>query len=79
MRSTRQGCARGQGHGTLDREDLDLGSPGPWTWSARAQERPHPGAAQALHVIAAGGCWCGEDFNHPWPGKDSGAPHPRSN
>lgn len=22
-------------------------------------------------------CWCGEPLDHPWPGKDDGAPHPR--
>jgi len=27
--------------------------------------------------IAAGGCWCGEELDHDWPGKDDGAPHPR--
>lgn len=27
--------------------------------------------------IAAGGCWCGEELDHDWLGKDDGAPHPR--
>lgn len=31
----------------------------------------------ARGVIAAGGCWCGEDHGHDWPGKTEGAPHPR--
>jgi hypothetical protein len=34
-------------------------------------------AAPPLPVIYGPGCWCGERFSHPWPGKDSGAPHPR--
>ena len=29
------------------------------------------------HVIAVGGCWCGDTLGHPWPGKGDGAPHPR--
>lgn len=23
-------------------------------------------------------CWCLEPLGHPWPGKDDGAPHPRT-
>lgn len=26
---------------------------------------------------AAGTCWCGQAYNHPWPGKADGLPHPR--
>lgn len=22
-------------------------------------------------------CWCGQPFNHDWPGKDDGEAHPR--
>ena len=22
-------------------------------------------------------CWCGEEFQHDWPGKSEGKPHPR--
>lgn len=38
---------------------------------------PKGGAKQDLPVIAAGGCWCGLSFNHDWPGKAAGLPHPR--
>lgn len=27
--------------------------------------------------LSGGGCWCGSDFGHSWPGKAEGAPHPR--
>lgn len=26
--------------------------------------------------VAAFECWCGQGFDHDWPGKDEGAPHP---
>lgn len=25
----------------------------------------------------SGNCWCGGGFNHNWPGKENGQPHPR--
>ena len=39
VRHTRQGCARGQAHGTLDRDDPDLSAGGwsPWSWSGVRQ------------------------------------------
>ncbi len=32
----------------------------------------------ALYLpIGSGDCWCGQQYQHGWPGKDSGTPHPR--
>jgi hypothetical protein len=46
------------------------------------QDRPRPltdtaWREAALKVIDTGGCWCGEQWPHDWPGKDDGKPHPR--
>lgn len=36
------------------------------------------GAKQELPLLGVtGGCWCGEEQGHDWPGKAEGAPHPR--
>jgi len=35
------------------------------------------GSKQDLPVVGTGLCWCGERYNHDWPGKEDGAPHPR--
>lgn len=32
----------------------------------------------ALEPIGSGDCWCGQPYQHPWPGKDAGAPHPEA-
>lgn len=80
-RHTRQGVARGQQYATLDR-DL-AGDPG-GAWAAtshtamvQADTVRKPAPSAALRVIAAHGCWCGRHQGHDWPGKDTGAPHPR--
>ena len=82
-RHTRQGCARGQAHGTLDREDRDLGAPGPW--SAEGVRSADLGVLRktapstytdALRTISSPGCWCGLPFGHGYPGSAEGAPHP---
>jgi hypothetical protein len=93
-RHTRQGCAPGQTHGTLDRdwgaESSELGVPTQWastshTAMAERQGRPAPD----LRTISASStpCWCDGKFCHPdpdrpgwwtWPGKADGAPHPRA-
>lgn len=46
------------------------------------QDRPRPvtGAQRreaALKVTGGGTCWCGQERDHDWPGKDDGTPHPR--
>jgi hypothetical protein len=48
-------------------------------WEARAVRRAvNSEPAPYLSTIGAmGGCWCGEEHNHDWPGKADGAPHPR--
>jgi len=28
-------------------------------------------------VLHCGGCWCGGEYGHTWPGSDDGTPHPR--
>lgn len=28
-------------------------------------------------LTGSGDCWCGGEFNHDWPGKKDGEPHPR--
>lgn len=43
-----------------------------------SKSRPTVGRSEHLPVIAAGGCWCGDELGHDWPGKSDGAPHPRS-
>jgi hypothetical protein len=35
------------------------------------------GTGERLRPIAAGGCWCGKEYDHDWPGKADGEPHPR--
>lgn len=80
-RHTRQGVARGQGHGTLDREDVDLGSARPWAATSHTgmaeQGRTRKADPPRLQVMGVAGCWCGLHNGHDWPGKDTGAPHPR--
>lgn len=49
---------------------------------ARTSRAQHPlgpwvSPSADLPVLSAGGCWCGLPYNHPWPGKETGAPHPR--
>lgn len=48
------------------------------TWEARAARRRWKGgAAQNLTTLGEhGGCWCGEPYDHEWPGKADGEPHP---
>jgi hypothetical protein len=44
------------------------------------KRRPVKGGLQRVterHVIALDGCWCGEPLDHDWPGKSTGAVHPR--
>jgi hypothetical protein len=40
----------------------------------RDNRAPETVGTNPLH---GGGCWCGADFGHDWPGKADGAPHPR--
>lgn len=63
---TRQGCARGQKHGTLDRQDPDVGPGGMWAATShsgmKAQGRvPQPAPRAKLRTMTATihGCWCG--------------------
>lgn len=92
MRSTRQGCARGQKHGTLDQwsqDYQDLGSPTPWARTSHSamnarvargeapDERSRRLQRESGSLGGGGGCWCGDPWGHDWPGKDDGAPHPR--
>ena len=28
-------------------------------------------------LTGSGDCWCDGEFNHDWPGKGDGEPHPR--
>ena len=85
MRHTRQGCARGQKHGTLDREDPDIGDGGMWAATShtamKEQGRVPPPAPRAkLRTIAVltRGCWCGlphHDGPHaetlPWQDREA--------
>jgi len=47
------------------------------------QDRPRPvtGTQRRESALMPVGSWenclCGEPFQHPWPGSDDGAPHPR--
>lgn len=46
-----------------------------------AQNRPRPVTdaqrrEDALEVIGSGDCWCGRQFDHGWPGRADGRPHP---
>ena len=83
MRHTRQGCARGQSHGTLDRDDPDLGSPGPWAKSGLGGEAergvlrswPTWNPGRTL-TEGTGGCWCHQGpVGHHDP-DNLGLPHP---
>ncbi len=47
------------------------------------QTRPRPMTDTAwqesrLRAIGTWYCWCGQRRPHDWPGKDAGAPHPRT-
>jgi len=78
-RHTRQGLSLGQKHGTLDREDQDLGPGHPWAWGGgqAASERAAASKPERrLRVISGGGCWCGRSTDHTWPGRGEGEPHP---
>lgn len=81
-RHTRQGCARGQRHGTLDR-DSTSGESGAQPWAATshtamaAKAPPWEPPSRHLPLVAGPGCWCGAERGHDWPGKGDGAPHPR--
>jgi hypothetical protein len=44
----------------------------------KEQGRVPPSLVTRLRVIAAHECWCGGPFEHDWPGKADGAPHPRA-
>ena len=67
-RHTRQGCARGQRHGTLDREDPDVGYGDMWaatSHSGMAEQAKAAGKGGTAHVrpgdvISASrmACWC---------------------
>jgi hypothetical protein len=37
------------------------------------------GGEQTVHEVAGSldYCWCGQPFDHPWPGKDKGRKHPK--
>lgn len=81
-RHTRQGRARGQTVGTLDRGwdgagYQDLHDPGSHASAAARQALNRPEPSAHLRTIAALGCWCGEHHGHDWPGKADGKPHPR--
>lgn len=89
-RHTRQGRARGQLVGTLDRGDLDgalyderhdYGSHTAANLRAKARE-PFPEELSARlrpgkhGPMSLGGCWCGKPQGHGWWGYDEGVPHP---
>jgi hypothetical protein len=50
----------------------------------RPQDRPRPltdtqRAEGSLKVIGLfERCWCGSGYQHDWPGKNTGSPHPRT-
>lgn len=86
MRHTRQGCARGQKHGTLDREDPDIGNGGMWAATSHSAMKeqgrvaPRREAKQKLRTLSGEGCWCGKpmhpkDVAHgaplPWVARDA--------
>jgi hypothetical protein len=43
----------------------------------RFRDNRDPSIAAGMALGAGDRCWCGEERNHDWPGKDAGAPHPR--
>jgi hypothetical protein len=42
----------------------------------RFRDNRLPETKDAANTLSTGGCWCGEPFDHDWPGRDEGAPHP---
>ena len=43
---------------------------------------PHGGSKTVTHADIAGSmdwCWCGQPFDHDWPGKSDGRDHPKEN
>ena len=67
----------GRGNRTLEQYDRS-GDATPQARAARRFENKDPASYQrVLGSGGGGGCWCGADYGHPWPGKDEGAPHPR--
>lgn len=36
-----------------------------------------PAVVGGDETIGSGRCWCGQEHNHDWPGKEIGAAHPR--
>jgi hypothetical protein len=42
---------------------------------ARQADNRHP--ATLRDPLHCGGCWCGREQGHRWPGQADGAPHPR--
>jgi hypothetical protein len=60
-------------HPTLD--SIESRPDTPWMRTTRRGGACHVGPGDTL---GGDGCWCGEPFPHAWPGKDDGAPHPRS-
>lgn len=80
-RHTSQGRARGQKHGTLDREPVSVPHDATDMWArgshAATNERTAKGGTKTVtsrQTIAGPGCWCGLPMGHAW-GKP-GEPHP---
>lgn len=44
-----------------------------------SRKRAGPGGSKdnSPTIAMNEGCWCGRPWNHAYPGKDEGAPHPR--
>jgi hypothetical protein len=44
-----------------------------------AKRRSRLSDSEILHPIGSlEVCWCGKTSHHDWPGKEQGAPHPRT-
>lgn len=44
---------------------------------ARREDRERRNPDSLSRLTGSGNCWCGGEFNHDWPGKGNGEPHPR--
>jgi hypothetical protein len=53
--------------------DLPQDGPRPVTDTQRRED-----AMSKAGSIGGGDCWCGEPYQHDWPGKDTRMPHPRT-
>lgn len=68
----------GRGNRTLDQYERsgDASPQARWERTLARRDNREP-STRGTSLGGGGGCWCGADFGHDWPGKADGVPHPR--